>query len=91
MARKGRIDRGLHYLQRRGMAKGVRGSSRVWLWIFVFSFVSRRLRKAIGSEYDVVWRGDVRPGETIRVAHLTETYKGKPVKSRRRVPKPSDG
>jgi hypothetical protein len=91
MARKGRIDRGLHYLQRRGMAKGVRGSSRVWLWIFVFSFVSRRLRKAIGSEYDVVWRGDVRPGETIRVAHLTETYEGKPVKSRRRVPKPSDG
>lgn len=91
MARKGRIDRGLQYLQRRGMARGVRGTSRVWLWIFVFSFVSRRLRRAIGSEYELVWRGDVRPGESIRISHLTETYEGKPVRSRRRTPKPSAG
>jgi hypothetical protein len=86
-ARKGRIDRGLQYLQRRGMSKGVRGSSRVWLWVFVFSFVSRRLRRAVGSEYEVVWRGEVRPGETIRIGHLAETYDGKPVRSRRRTPK----
>ena len=91
LARKGRIDRGLQYLQRRGMSKGVRGSSRVWLWVFVFSFVSRRLRRAVGSEYEVVWRGEVRPGETIRIGHLAETYDGKPVRSRRRTPmRPSD-
>ena len=91
LARKGRIDRGLQYLQRRGMSKGVRGSSRVWLWVFVFSFVSRRLRRAVGSEYEVVWRGEVRPGETIRIGHLAETYDGKPVRSRRRTPStPSD-
>jgi hypothetical protein len=91
LARKGRIDKGLRYLQRRGMAQGVRGGSRVWLGIFVFSFVSRRLRRAVGSEYEVVWRGEVRPGETIRVAHLAETYDGKPVRSRRRTPKKSSG
>jgi hypothetical protein len=91
VARKGRVERGLQYLQRRGMAKGVRGDSRVWLWIFLFSVASRRLRRAIGSEYDVVWRGNLRPGETIRIGHLTETYEGKPVRSRRRTPKPSDG
>jgi hypothetical protein len=89
--RKGRIERGLHYLQRRGMSKGVRGGSRVWLWVFLFSFVSRRLRRAVGSEYDVVWRGDVRPGETIRIRHLAETYDGKPVRSRRRTPRAPSG
>jgi hypothetical protein len=90
-ARKGRIDRGLHYLQRRGMSRGVRGNSRGWLWIFLFAFASRRLRRAIGSEYEVVWRGEVRPGETIRIGHLAETYEGKPVRSRRRTPKRPSG
>ena len=31
-----------------------------------------------------MWRGEVRPGETIRIGHLAETYDGKPVRSRRR-------
>lgn len=84
---KGRIDRGLRSLQRRGMAKGVRGGSRGWLWVFLVSFGLRRLRRAVGSEYEVVWRGEVRPGETIRIGHLAETYEGKPVRSRRRTPK----
>jgi hypothetical protein len=53
--------------------------------------VSRRLRRAVGSEYDVVWRGDVRPGETIRILHLAETYDGKPVRSRRRTPRAPSG
>jgi len=83
-SRKQRIDRGLHYLQRRGMSKGVLGTSRPWLYVFVVSFGLRKLRRAIGSEYEVVWRGEVRPGETIRIGHLAETYDGKRVRSRRR-------
>lgn len=83
-SRKNRLDRVLHTVQRRGMSKGVMGSSRPWLYVFVASFALRKFRQAIGSEYEVVWRGEVRPGETIRIGHLTETYDGKAVRSRRR-------
>jgi len=44
----------------------------------------RRRRRAIGSEPDLVYRGELRPGETLRIAHQPETYEGKPVRSRRR-------
>lgn len=83
-SQKGRVDRGLHLLQRRGLNKGVLGSSRGWLWVFVVSFGVRRLRRAIGSEYETVWRGEVRPGEVLQIGHLTETYEGRGVRSRRR-------
>jgi hypothetical protein len=83
-SRKSRLDRSLHFLQRRGMNKGVLGSSRPWLYVFVATFVLRKVRRSIGSEYELVWRGEVRPGETIRIGHLAETYAGKPVRARRR-------
>ena len=83
-SRKARVDRGLHFIQRRGMNKGVLNSSRPWLYVFLVSFGLRKFRQAIGSEYEVVWRGEVRPGETIRIGHLAETYEGKAVRSRRR-------
>ena len=78
------LDRGLHFLQRRGLNPGVLGSSRGWFWIFVVSFGLRRVRKAIGSEYELVWQGEVKPGEVVQIGHLSETYAGKSVRSRRR-------
>ena len=91
-SRKNRLDRSLHFLQRRGMNKGVLGSSRPWMYIFLGTFALRKFRQAIGSEYELVWRGEVRPGETIRIGHLTETYDGKSVRSRRRrVRRVADG
>lgn len=86
--RRGRIDRGLRRLQSRGMRRGVLGSSRGWLYVFLISFGLRRFRRAVGSEYDVVWRGEVRPGETLRIGHLAETYDGRAVRSRRRRIRP---
>ncbi len=77
-----RIDRGLRLLQSRGMRRGVRGGSRVWFWVFVAAWASRRLRRAIGSEPVVVYRGEVEPGQTIEIGHLTETYGGKRVRRR---------
>ena len=82
--RTGRLDKGLAALQRQGLRKGVRGSSRPWLYVFVAALGLRKARQMIGSEYEVVWRGEVRPGETIRIGHLAETYDGKAVRSRRR-------
>ena len=83
-SRERRVDRGLHFLQRLGLDKGVLGSSRGWFWVFVVTFGLRRLRRAIGSEYETVWRGEARPGEVLQIGHLTETYQGRGVRSRRR-------
>jgi hypothetical protein len=79
-----RFDRGLHVLQRRGVSKGVVGSSRGWFWVAVVTWTVRRFRRAIGSEYELVYRGTLEPGETMEIGHLAETYGGKRVRSRRR-------
>jgi hypothetical protein len=83
-SRKNRLDSGLRFLQRRGVNKGVMGSSRGWFWVAVATWGLRRLRRAIGSEYEVVYRGEVKPGEVLQIGHLAETYQGKRVRSRRR-------
>ena len=77
-----RIDRGLRLVQSRGMRQGVRGGSRFWFWVFVAAWISRRLRRAIGSEPAVVYRGEVKPGQTLEIVHLAETYGGKRVRPR---------
>lgn len=79
-----RIERGLVHLQRAGMRHGVFGSSRFWFWVAVFAWASRRLRRAVGSEARLVYRGELRAGETLRIAHRPETYQGRRVRSRRR-------
>jgi hypothetical protein len=79
-----RVDRGLRFIQTRGVRKGIYGSSRGWFWVAVVTFGVRRLRRAIGSEYEVVYRGELKPGEVLEIGHRAETYEGKRVKSRRR-------
>lgn len=81
---KSRLDAALRFSQRRGLNKGVLGSSRPWFWVFVASWGIRRLRRAIGSEYELVYRGDLRPGEVLQIGHRAETYAGRTVRSRRR-------
>jgi hypothetical protein len=81
---RSRLDRTLERMQRRGVRRGVYGSSRMWFWIAVFAWGSRRLRRAVGSESVLVYRGELRPGETVQIGHLPETYQGKRVRSRRR-------
>jgi hypothetical protein len=44
----------------------------------------RRFRRAVGSEAELVYRGELRPGETVQIDHRPETYDGKRVRSRRR-------
>ena len=38
----------------------------------------------MGSESLIVFRDEIRPGETLRISHLAETYQGRKVRSRRR-------
>lgn len=66
------------------MRKGVYGSSRAWFWVAVVTWGVRFLRRAAGSQYELVYRGELKPGETLRIGHLPETYQGKRVRARRR-------
>lgn len=86
---RSRIDRVLHQIQRRGMRRGLYGRSRGWLWVLVAVVGLRQFRKLTGALPDVVYRGELRAGETISISHKPETYQGKTVRSRRRtlVPK----
>jgi hypothetical protein len=83
-SRRNRLGRGLRRIQTRGVRRGIYGRSRGWFWVAVVAFVVRRLRRAFGGEYELVYRGEVKPGESIQINHLTRTYEGKPVRSRRR-------
>ena len=69
-----RTDNLLGLLQSRGVQRGVLGSSRSWFWIAVAAWVLRRLRRVIGSEPELVFRGEIKPGQAIRIDHLTEVY-----------------
>jgi hypothetical protein len=77
-----RIDGGLRYLQSAGRRRGVSGGSRGWFWVFVVVWVTRRVRRASGSEPAVVYRGELQPGDTIEISHLTETYGGNSARRR---------
>jgi hypothetical protein len=77
-----RTDRILRTLQSRGVQRGVLGASRGWFWIAVVAWGLRRARRIIGSEPEVVFRGELKPGHAIQIDHLTEVY-GEPKKRRR--------
>jgi hypothetical protein len=48
----------------------------------VVVWVTRRVRRAIGGEPEVVYRGELEPGRTLEISHLAETYGGKSVRRR---------
>lgn len=79
-----RAEKGLRFLQARGVTRGVFGTSTAWTWVAIGAFLLRRVRRAVGSEPVVVYPGELRPGQTLEVKHLAETYGGKRVGRRRR-------
>ena len=76
------VDRGLRLAQTSGMSRGVMGGSGPWFWVFLAAWGARRLRRVIGSEPVVVYRAEIKPGHTVEIGHLTETYGGKRVRRR---------
>lgn len=78
----------LGFLQSRGVQRGVFGTSRAWFWVAVSAWVLRRIRKVVGSEPELVYRGEIKPGQAIQIDHLTEVYgtakRGAIVRRRRR-------
>lgn len=64
----------LGLLQSRGVQRGVFGTSRSWFWIAIAAWVLRRLRRVVGSEPQLVYRGELKPGQAIQIDHLEEAY-----------------
>ena len=79
-----RTDKGLALLQRTGVRKGVVGGNSRWVWVALATWGLRRLRRTIGSEPELVYRGELRPGQTFEIQHMPETYGGKKLKVRRK-------
>lgn len=79
-----RTDTRLRRLQSLGISRGVLGTSRGWFWVAVVAFGLRQVRRVIGSEYEVVYRGELKAGEGVHIAHLPETREGGRVRARRR-------
>jgi hypothetical protein len=82
---RSRLDTGLRLLQVRGVSRGVLGSSRPWFWVAVVAGSVRLARRLAGREEEVVYRGNLRPGESLEIEHRAETYAGRRVRSRRRA------
>lgn len=82
-AKVSRVDKGLQVLQRNGVRRGVLGGSNRWFWIAVVTWSLRRFRRAIGSEPELVYRGELSPGQAFMIDHLPETYGGKRLRRRR--------
>lgn len=64
----------LGFLQTRGVQRGIFGTSRAWFWIAIGAWVLRRVRRVVGSEPELVFRGEIKPGQAIRIDHTTEVY-----------------
>jgi hypothetical protein len=77
-----RSERLLRTLQGTGMRRGLLGGSPRWVWVFVGTLLLRRLRRAIGSEAVLVYRGELEPGQTYTIEHMPQTYDGHKVRRR---------
>jgi hypothetical protein len=75
-----RTDRILALLQTRGVQRGIFGSSRGWFWVAVLTWGLRRVRRSI-SEPQIVFRGELKPGQALQIDHLDEVY-GEPRRRR---------
>jgi hypothetical protein len=71
---KSRTEGLLGFLQTRGVQRGLFGTSRAWFWIAIAAWVLRRVRRVVGSEPELVFRGEIKPGQALRIDHRSEVY-----------------
>ncbi len=60
------------YIRFNATRRGLFGSSRLWMWVFVISQLLKLRRRLTGKEEKVVWRHELEPGETVVIAHDRE-------------------
>jgi hypothetical protein len=69
------VARILLAIQKAAALRGLRGGSRAWTALWVATFAARQIRKRTGrSGEEVVFREELRPGESFIIVHTTETH-----------------
>jgi hypothetical protein len=68
----------LRFLRSRGLQKGVYGSSRGWLGVWVAIALGQFLHKRLGREAELVQRVVLRPGEVLQVRDTGVQWKDDP-------------
>jgi hypothetical protein len=63
---------GSRYLRVNALRRGVLGDSRPWFWFAVVSYSFRALRRLLGRTEKVLYREELRPGQTLVIAHDRE-------------------
>ena len=58
------------YLLRQGWRRGIQGGSRPWLLAGAAALVLTALGRLTGREEEVVYREELRPGESLVIRHL---------------------
>ncbi len=80
----------LDLLRRRAFNKGVLGGSRVWMAVGAALWTARALRWAVRSSPERVFRGDLRPGETLVISSRPAPPTRRQRRRRRRRERASD-
>ncbi len=70
----------LRVLSRLGLVRGLVGGSRFWTTLGAFAVAARLLKRLAGGQPKVVYRGQVREGESLLISH------GRRVRVRRAAP-----
>jgi hypothetical protein len=73
---------GARRLESIGFRRAARGSG-AWFALSVLLTAVRVLGRLGARKRQVVWRGELLPGQTVRVGHLLEDRAGRPVRARR--------
>ncbi len=60
------------FLLRTALRRGLLGGSRVWTVVGAVALGARVLHKLAGSDPEVVYREELRPGETLVLSHDRE-------------------
>jgi hypothetical protein len=69
----------LRFLRTRGLQRGVFGSSRGWMGVWVALTLARQVNKRLGKEPELVDRVILRPGQGVQVVDTSVRWKDDPL------------
>jgi len=69
----------LRFLRTRGLQRGVFGSSRGWLAVWVAITLGRQINRRLGKEPELVDRVVLRPGQSVQIVDTGVKWKDDPV------------
>ena len=68
----------LTFLWRNAVQKGLFGGNRTWMTLFAVIGAAKLMRRMSGSVPETVFKGELKPGESLLISHLTTTFDDTP-------------